>query len=599
MWSVIATMAAAAGGKASALDSLETRGRIDEVTVYRGQALVTRFIEVPAGAGLRELVIGELPDQIVPGSLFAESAGGGEVRSVRYRVRPLTQDVRDDVRKIDEQLRDVEDRLRALAGRKQLLAELRTYIGNLEQFAASTAGAELHHGVLNADTLKTLTLFMFERRESLSEQEHQLALAHRDLEERRDVLQRERQVLTGGSTRTAREAVVFVNVVDPRGDAIRLHYLVNGASWSPSFNIRADAGRERVQVDYHASIQQMSGEDWGDVTMTLSTATPSLVAKAPTLSPLTLALASFEERDREKLPPLRKRDELAKAKKEVESRRNLQQQAGVKAAPADGFGAALLLDARFDRELNELATDEQVFDILSSVRAETASTRPRQEGLSVTYRLPARTSLPSRSDQQLVQIARLSLPGDFYHLATPVLTSYVYEEASVVNTSELVLLAGPASAYVEGRFVGQGQVPTVTRGERFTVGLGIDSSLRAERELVDRSESVQGGNRSVKFTYRIALENFGETTRTIRVLDRLPMGKEQEVKCSLVSSELPETADASHAQTERKAGILRWDVDVPARATDLTAKAFTYELKLEYDKAMTVTGLTAVAHAQP
>src|SRR5262249_55201828 len=52
-----------------------------------------------------------------------------------------------------------------------------------------------------------------------------------------------------------------------------------------------DAARDRVTVEYLASIQQMSGEDWGDVQTTLSTATPSLVAKAPVLNELAISLS--------------------------------------------------------------------------------------------------------------------------------------------------------------------------------------------------------------------------------------------------------------------------------------------------------------------
>jgi hypothetical protein len=35
----------------------EPTGKIDAVTVYRGQALITRVVDVPAPAGLREIVI--------------------------------------------------------------------------------------------------------------------------------------------------------------------------------------------------------------------------------------------------------------------------------------------------------------------------------------------------------------------------------------------------------------------------------------------------------------------------------------------------------------------------------------------------------------
>src|ERR1700686_1511857 len=90
-------------------DSFSTKGRLDEVTVYRGQALVTRLVEVPGAAGLREVIVTELPEHVQPASIYAESADGVEVRSVLYRIRPVEQDVREEVRKLDEQIRSVQD----------------------------------------------------------------------------------------------------------------------------------------------------------------------------------------------------------------------------------------------------------------------------------------------------------------------------------------------------------------------------------------------------------------------------------------------------------------------------------------------------------
>src|SRR5690606_27767928 len=112
----------------------------------------------------------------------------------------------------------------------------------------------------------------------------------------------------------------------------------------------------------------------------------------------------------------------------------------------------------FDVQLNALAGQMQVLDLLSEGRLSrraAAGAAPPSEGISVTYRLEGRTSLPSRSDHQLIQIAALSLSGEFYKVATPLLTSYVYNEANVVNDGSMVLLAGAYSAYLDGEFVGR------------------------------------------------------------------------------------------------------------------------------------------------
>ena len=205
--------------------------------------------------------------------------------------------------------------------------------------------------------------------------------------------------------------------------------------------------------------------------------------------------------------------------------------------------------------------------------------------------MPMRTSLPSRADQQLVQIAALELPASLYKVAVPMLTQHVYDEAAVTNSSELVLLAGPISTYHANQFVGLGEIPTVASGESFTAGLGIDASLRAKRELANKGESLQGGNRVVDFTYRLAIENFGTQPARVRLLERMPIAKDSEVKLTLVKSGTDLSSDASYLQAERKQGVLRWDVEVAARAVGVDAKALEYQFRLEYDKQLSIAGI--------
>jgi hypothetical protein len=119
------------------------------------------------------------------------------------------------------------------------------------------------------------------------------------------------------------------------------------------------------------------------------------------------------------------------------------------------------------------------------------------------------------------------------------------------------------------------------------VGLGIDSSLRASRELVERTESVQGGNRVVDLTYKLGIENFGDGEAKVRLLDRLPKARESEVKVSLTDPGQP----LADAQQQKKGGILRWDVAAPGHAGGEKAWALEYRFRLEHDKQMTLAGI--------
>jgi hypothetical protein len=374
-----------------------------------------------------------------------------------------------------------------------------------------------------------------------------------------------------------------------------------------------------MTLEYFASVVQMSGENWSNVQLELSTATPAMIAKGPDLVPMLVGLAAPTGGDRGKEFYALAKSELKQQARDLDNRRNTESLAfnapassGAPAGQAGGGAANTVLALadgsadrfgfdQFDKKLNDVAKQDQILDLVAAervVREEKAGgpVRPVEEGLSVTYKLAGRTTLPSRTDRQLIQIASVPLKAEYSKVAAPVLTPYVYDEARVTNESGMVLLAGPLTAYSGGSFVGNGEIPTVSAGQSFSVGLGIDSSLRAQRDLVERTETVQGGNKLVEVVYRLSVENFGSTAAKVRLTDRLPMSRDNEIRITVVSSStpaLPEEHDRPGAK-DKKTGIIRWDLEVPAQAIAGKAAGVEYRFKMEYDKQMTVVGAGGV-----
>ncbi len=576
-------------------NTAKTTGQIDSVTVYRGQALVTRKIDLPRKAGLHEIVVTNLPDRIIPSSIYAESGSTDAdesvaVRSVRYRVIPVQNDVRDDVRKLDEEIDSVNDQLNAITQEMELRHKNDVYLDRLEQFTASTATTELTHGVLDAETLTQLSEFIFSSRESLSKRGLELSREKSKLNDQLSLLKRKRSQLTGSSAKQVREAVMLVSIPknSNRQTTLQLRYLVDGATWSPSYSVRAnEQTQDEITLEYYASIQQVTGEDWESISMTLSTASPALIASPPSLKPLKISLTMPVQQDqRAGKGYFRARQELSQQQLQVDKGRN-------DLSWADGQNKNADAD---DTALNVLAEKIQVLDLtnrgsisrsMAGERENTANT----QGPSVTYLLKGRASLPSRSDRQLVQIARIHAPGVFSRQATPVLTPHVYNQNQATNTSDLVLLAGPVSTYVDGQFVGGDHLPLVAIGEQFSAGLGIDSSLRSNRELVRKIERIEGGNRVAEFTYRLTVENFNDHTMNVRVLDRLPYPDKEPIEVTFISSgDTPLCDDPTYLKGDRKQGILRWDVAIPAHAVDADVFVIEYTFSLEYDKQLTISG---------
>jgi len=595
-------------GEAEANGRARMTGAIDAVTVYRGQAMVTRKIEVPEAQGLTRVIVESLPAEIVGGSIYAEAGDGLTIRSVRYRTRPVREDVRKQVRELDQKIAELEKEIEKVETRRATLADQKTLIQKLEQFTAPSADWELSHGVLDAKTLQSLTEFLFAQRKRIDEERLDLSFVKDDLQQELDQLQREREELTRTSSKTMREAVVFL---EGQGDSgtFYLRYLVENATWSPSYNVRGPASRDSVNLEYLASIRQTSGEDWNDVRMTLSTASPSLVAEPPELASLSLTL-SQQARDAARLKQapqqaLQYRRELASQQEQLQRQRATAMEAAedqqaqspaAQDAAGDGGGGFTAptqgLADDFDKQLNALSAKQQLLDVVQGRTRDEQSpeeTRPRDaQRASVRYELAGRTSLPSRDDPQLVRITDNQLEAEFFRVARPVLTENVYEQAKLTNTLDWVLLAGPSNSYLDGEFVGRGRVPGVAVGESFKAGFGIDSSLRAERELVKRDESTQGGNAIVRITYRLSLANFADQPGTVRLFDRLPVpNRGEDVQVELVStSRDPVTSPANDkGRIEPTSdGIIRWDVEVPAGAASDDKTHVDYTFTMEYDR---------------
>jgi hypothetical protein len=580
------------GGGVDAAESVE--GRVTHVTLYRGQAQVTRSIPLDGEPGSMEIVVGNLPEQIVPGSLFAEGGDAVEVRAVRFRSRAVGEEPREEVRQIDREILDVQRQVDLTAKRQALLGKRTEYLSKLEGFVAPTAQTDLARGVLDAEALERLTTFAFAQHEKIAQEEVELAKQAHEHNEQLQLLQRQRAEITAGASRTEREAVLFVQMHAPGSAEVRLNYLVNNCGWSPTYAMRSAADRKQIRIEYNALIQQLSGEDWNDVVLTLSTASPALSAAGPGLAPFHVTLASqaaaAAQQPNGNLHDLFGAD-FSKGKV-LERLEGLNEQ---RSQYAQAANTAVMFEEqnRFNWSLNDVAYGLQQLEMicpantLNMLRDELSDDT---NGPSLSYRLEGTVSLASRSDQQMVRIMHSDVESRFYHVAVPVLTSYVYREAELMNSSNEDLLAGPITVYLDGRFVGQGEIPTVARGQTFVVGFGADPQLRTRRELVDKQDGVQGGNRETRFSYRLVVENFRNEVTPVRVLDRLPHADNgEDIRVTLGESSDAISDDKLYQREERPMGLLRWDIEVPAKASAEDARLIEYRYAVEYDREYIVS----------
>lgn len=547
-----------------------TTGTISKVTVYRGQALVTRTINIDLPSGSSELIVKDLPAMIVPESIYAQTSDNIKVLSVGYRQKAVREAMREEVKKLDNQIEDVKYKLKCADRDYKHFEHYGKMFDELKDFTITAAKTDLNRGLLIYEPIEKLSGLIedksFEYHKRTTELEDRIAELQKDLE----LLERKHGELMAGNSRTEREAVLFLSGSGGDKISLELSYLVNGANWHQQYNLRANPKQSNVLIEYNAVVNQTSGENWNDVALNLSTAEPTMVAAPPILEPMLVGLSR-------PLPTQQAEQVFADQVQQFSRGRKDNIKRGIAA----------------NDELNRLATQNQAFLFnidQSQVREfqKKIAEISRTEGISVTYDLPGRLTLPSRNDQQIVTIASITTKADFTLIAMPLITDYVYLQAELLNDSETILLPGQASMFRNGEFVGKSQLPQVTIGEKFTAGFGIDSQLHVVRELEDKKTRIQGGNRIETYNYRIALSNYKNTPVELQLLDRLPYTDNSSIKIELDKTEPQLSKDSEYLRRSRKKGILRWDMELNPNTVDRNATVVKYSLTMEYDRNMQI-----------
>lgn len=567
-----ATLAAAAINTGHAASS---DGTITAVTLYRGQAQIQRDISVSGTAGLQEIVVTNLPKNVIGATLFAESNTNLEIRAVRYRQRLEAKAAEKEVQQLDEELQRIQQKLNINQAQLKLIQEQQDYLKNLRGFVTKTATTDLKKGALDANTLQKLTQFQFAQSHQLLSKKHELELANKALYNDRRLTRHKRNRLNSNTDHVQHEAVIVAEKLNDKSATFTLNYIVRGTGWAPTYNLRGDSKLGKSSLEYYALINQTSGEDWRDVQLTLSTATPSLSATGPGLAPFPVTLSSAQR------AALKKEQVFQQAQAYISSNRNAYQ-----------LNNAVTEDDNISLgwKMNYNANEVQLLELNAQKDAVLSLSRQgNTQGPTLSYPLSKKVTLLSRNEQQTVRIFKAPMSTAIYHLASPILNTFVYREGELKNSSGMDLLSGKVNVYLNREFVGKTEIPNVAKGQTFLVGFGADPSLRSARQLVSKDSAIKGGNQVITTRYSLNIENFADQALTVRLMDRIPYSIEKDnVRITLVKNDQPLSNNATYLANEHKQGILRWDINVPARSTGDKAATVNYSYQMEFDKNLKV-----------
>lgn len=589
--------------------------KIVKVTVYPNSALVTREVDVPAGEGLIELVVTPMPDQIVENTIYSEGAGGMRILTTRFRTRQVLEDTSEERRKLEAEMEKLMVTSAKIDSESATLQKNMDLLAKLENFTDKSAVLSTEKGGLNGDAVITMAKYVMEQRAEKAKDLVSVREQKRLNDIQMDFCKRKLGELGAGSGRRERDAVLVVDREAGKGGKVRLNYLVGSVTWVPEYKLRAGKGNEDVQVDYLANLKQHSGEDWNQVSLTLSTAQPMLNAAPPELAMLEPILVTRGTPGNPPMPvagafptsPFAAPPVADLKKKAMEGREQANKiygsqfgnsgQLGNSGAFGNLGGGGMNPQKDADKLLNDASAWEQNLDLMRSradvlahLKKKNAPAVTTNDGPSVTYHLTNKLTVPSRNDEQVVEVVKLSLSPKYYYKTVPVLNQSVYRLADLVNKSSHILLPGEATMYEGTDFVGRMLIPLVAIGEEFTAGFGVDTQVQVQRQMVDQVRSTQGGNQVLKYEYRILVSSFKNEPVKLQVWDRLPKGETEDIGVTLIKSSPELSKDGIYVRESKPNNLLRWDLDVEPNRNGEKAVPITYEFRMELDRQKAITG---------
>jgi uncharacterized protein (TIGR02231 family) len=336
-----------------------------------------------------------------------------------------------------------------------------------------------------------------------------------------------------GQTAATTHAIEFDVVALAAGPhECTIEYQVNGASWRPRYDLRADAALKEVALTYRAEVAQQTGEDWRDVEVWLSTAEPRRGVTGPEARLAWIDLTS----------PRHLGDWTVE---------------GLSALGYVGDAGAATQDAE--------ESDRAGFIVHPTAAA------VEREGLSLRYRLPRQETIESRpsSTTVLVGHSRLAMTGQ--RVCTPSLDREVWIRGRTRNTSDWVMLPGPAAVFFGGDFVGPATIGMVRPGEEFTLHLGREAGLvvtRTHVEDVAGSAGLFGSRKEQRDRFVIELENLSALASrpdgavTVEVREVLETSRDDHIEVELLTAKPAPSADPRFARDRAEKGVLTFEVTV-------------------------------------
>lgn len=536
-------------------EDVMAESRLRAATVFSDRATLTRqaVVDVPAGAHV--VVFRGLPANIMTDTLRAEGKAASAITfgALTNKMISGVELTGTEEKELTAKLETLQDQRTGIESEKLALTARKTFLDGLAQQAILRARENIAEINLKPEqwdgaskAIQTGTA------EVLKGQLAQDVLL-RDLDRQIQAVQDQLNQLQTGERNTL-EVRLPLEAKAATKLTVDISYQVAGAGWQPLYDARLDTETGKLDLVQYGAVRQVTGEDWSDIALTLSTAQPSRGASLPDLEPYWIDLYDPRQMARGAAMSTMAVNRVQFAV-EGEMKTNSAEMAMDMAAPA--------------------AAPEPIAAQFQTAQIETG-------GFVNEYKIKGPATVKTDGTENKLMIGTTQTDGKLRVHVKPKFSNEAYLVANMTLAGEAMLLPGQVNLFRDGSFIGQDALPLLRPGEKRDLPFGVDDQIIVHRRVLKNEKNdswVVGMDNVLERNFMLELQNLHKKPIEVVVLQTIPVPRNEDLEVEVVKSK---TTQGYEMDAEHIKGLMRWSLNLePQQKSEL---ALGWKLKWPKDK---------------
>ena len=259
--------------------------KVIAATVFKNRALVTRQAEILLPSGRHVLAFSNLPTDLQNESVRVAAEGNGVIKilDVKVEQRFTSEIQQDNIKKLEQKIDSLNQQKNIASDKIAVYNSKKEFVESLKAQSAKFVNEKMLLHVNNIKEWNDMLKYVGDNLRNIYSGLREQNEIINAVEEQKNAIQAEINISRGRKTKNYKE--VIVTIENNNYGKIKLYpsYLVQSANWYPLYDARVISENKQAELSYFGMIHQSTGEDWRDISLTLSTAEPMSIKSLPEL----------------------------------------------------------------------------------------------------------------------------------------------------------------------------------------------------------------------------------------------------------------------------------------------------------------------------